>query len=308
MNGRPDLSVQIGKLLLKNPVMPGSGTFGYAVEFAPHIELNRLGAIMVKCVTLKPRLGSYPHRLAESPSGSVCTIGLQNVGLERFVKEKLPFLRELEPPLFVNIGAQSVEEFAELTSRLNEAEGIDALEINISCPNVKKGGMQFGVDPDSTYQVVQAIRQETDLTVVTKLTPNVTDVTVIAKAAVSAGTDAISLINSPLAMVIDIEKRRSRLGRNLTGGISGPAIRPIAVRMVWQVAQAVSVPVIGAGGITCAEDALQFIIAGASAVQIGAYNLIDPTCLIKTIDGIEAYLIRKKMDRLRDLVKSLEVS
>lgn len=308
MNGRPDLSVQIGKLSLKNPVMPASGTFGYVVEFGPYIELNKLGAIMVKCVTLKPRLGSYPHRLAESPSGSVCTIGLQNVGLERFVKEKLPLLRELEPPLFVNIGAQSVEEFAELSSRLNEAEGIDALEINISCPNVKKGGMEFGVDPDSTYQVVQTIRQETDLTIVTKLTPSVTDITLIAKAAVAAGTDAISLINSPLAMVIDIEKRRSRLGRNLTGGISGPAIRPIAVRMVWQVAQAVSVPVIGAGGITCAEDALQFIIAGASAVQIGVYNLIDPTCLIKTIDGIEAYLRRKKMNRLRNLIKSLEVS
>ncbi len=308
MNGRPDLSVQIGKLSLKNPVMPASGTFGYAVEMVPYIDVNRLGAIMVKCVTLKPRLGSLPHRLAESPSGSVCTIGLQNVGFERFVKEKMPFLRELEPPLFVNIGAQSVEEFGELTARLNKVEGIDALEINISCPNVKKGGMQFGVDPDSTYQVVKAIRQETDLTLVTKLTPNVTDVAVIAKAAVSAETDAISLINSPLAMVIDIEKRRSRLGRNLTGGISGPAIRPIAVRMVWQVAQAVSVPVIGAGGITCAEDALQFIIAGASAVQIGAYNLIDPTCLITTIDGIEAYLIRKKIGRLRDLIKSLEVS
>jgi dihydroorotate dehydrogenase (NAD+) catalytic subunit len=307
MNGRPDLSVQIGKLSLKNPVMPASGTFGYAVECAPYIDLNRLGAIMVKCVTLKPRLGSYPHRLAETPSGSVCTIGLQNVGLERFVKEKMPFLRKLEPPLFVNIGAQSVDEFAELTSRLDEIEGIGALEINISCPNVKKGGMQFGVDPDSTYQVVKAIRQETDLTLVTKLTPNVTDVSVIAKAAVSAGTDAISLINSPLAMVIDIEKRRSRLGRNLTGGISGPAVRPIAVRMVWQVAQAVSVPIIGVGGITCAEDALQFIIAGASAVQIGAYNLVDPTCLIKTIDGIEAYMVRKKIRRLQDLIKSLEV-
>jgi len=307
MNGRPDLSVHIGKVSLRNPVMPAAGTFGYAIEFAPFIDLNRLGAILVKSVTLKPRLGSYPHRLVESPSGTVCTIGLQNVGLQRFIEEKMPFLRQLEPPLIVNIAAQSVEEFGELASRLDKVEGIHALEINVSCPNEKKGGMQFGIDPELTYQVVKAIRKETDLTLITKLTPNVTDVTVIAKAAVSGGADALSLISGSLAMVVDIEKRRSRLGRNLTGGLSGPAIRPIAVRMVWQVAQVVSVPIIGVGGITCAEEALEFIIAGATAIQIGTYNLVDPTSLIKTIDGIEGYLVRKKIRSVRDLIKTLKI-
>lgn len=306
MNGRPDLSVHIGKVSLRNPVMPAAGTFGYAIEFAPFIDLNRLGAILVKSVTLKPRLGSYPHRLAESPSGTVCTIGLQNVGLQRFIEEKMPLLRQLEPPLIVSIAAQSVEEFGELASRLHKVKGIHALEINVSCPNDKKGGMQFGIDPELTYQVVKAIRKETDLTLIAKLTPNVTDVTVIAKAAVSGGANALSLISGSLAMVVDIEKRRSRLGRNLTGGLSGPAIRPIAVRMVWQVAQVVSVPIIGVGGITCAEEALEFIIAGATAIQIGTYNLVDPTGLIKTIDGIEGYLVRKKIRSVRDLIKTLK--
>lgn len=306
MNGRPDLSVHIGKVSLRNPVMPAAGTFGYAIEFAPFIDLNRLGAILVKSVTLKPRLGSYPHRLVESPSGTVCTIGLQNVGLQRFIEEKMPLLRQLEPPLIVSIAAQSVEEFGELASRLHKVKGIHALEINVSCPNDKKGGMQFGIDPELTYQVVKAIRKETDLTLIAKLTPNVTDVTVIAKAAVSGGANALSLISGSLAMVVDIEKRRSRLGRNLTGGLSGPAIRPIAVRMVWQVAQVVSVPIIGVGGITCAEEALEFIIAGATAIQIGTYNLVDPTGLIKTIDGIEGYLVRKKIRSVRDLIKTLK--
>jgi dihydroorotate dehydrogenase (NAD+) catalytic subunit len=308
MSGSPDLSVQIGKLTLKNPVMPASGTFGYAVELSPFVDLDRLGAIVVKCITLKPRVGSYPHRLAEVASGSVCTIGLQNVGVDRFIKEKMPFLRGLQPPLIVNIGAQSAEEFARLAALLSKVEGVHGLEINISCPNVQKGGLQFGTDPESTYQVVKAIRQETDCTLITKLSPNVTDVTLIAASAVSAGSDALTLINAPLAMTIDIEKRRSRLGRNLTGGLTGPAIKPIAVRMVWQVAQAVAVPIIGVGGITSAEDALEFIIAGASAVQIGTYNLVDPTSLVKTIDGIEAYLVRKGIDRVRELIKSLETS
>ena len=306
MNGMPDLSVQIGKLSLKNPVMPASGTFGYAIEYEPFIDLNSLGAIIVKCITPKPRIGSYPHRLAETSSGSVCTIGLQNVGVDRFIEEKMPYLRQLAPPLIINIGATTTEEFAQLASRLTHVEGIDALEVNISCPNVKKGGIQFGVDPDATYQVIRAIRQETDLTLITKLTPNVTDITLLAKAAISAGTDALSLINGPLAMAIDIETRRSKLGRNITGGLTGPAIKPIAVRMVWQVAQVVNVPVIGVGGITCAEDALEFMIAGASAVQIGTFNFVDPTILLKTIEGIKAYMIRHKMRGLKDLIKSFE--
>ena len=308
MKNAYDLTTTIGKLILQNPVMPASGTFGYAMEYAPFLDLNRLGAIIVKCITLKPRMGSYPHRLAEVASGTVCTIGLQNVGVDRFIEEKMPYLRQLKPPIIVNIGAQMVEEFAELASRLNKVEGIGALEVNVSCPNVKKGGMHFGTDPEATFQAIKAIRQETDLTVITKLTPNVTDITEFAKAAVSAGTDAISLINAPLAMTVDIETRKPKLGKNITGGLTGPAVKPIAVRMVWQVAQAVDVPIIGVGGITCAEDALEFIIAGASAVQIGTYNLVDPTSLVKTIDGIEAYMVRKKIRRLRDLIKSLEVS
>ena len=308
MKNAYDLTTTIGKLILQNPVMPASGTFGYAMEYAPFLDLNRLGAIIVKCITLKPRMGSYPHRLAEVASGTVCTIGLQNVGVDRFIEEKMPYLRQLKPPIIVNIGAQMVEEFAELASRLNKVEGIGALEVNVSCPNVKKGGMHFGTDPEATFQAIKAIRQETDLTVITKLTPNVTDITEFAKAAVSAGTDAISLINAPLAMTVDIETRKPKLGKNITGGLTGPAVKPIAVRMVWQVAQAVDVPIIGVGGIACAEDALEFIIAGASAVQIGTYNLVDPTSLVKTIDGIEAYMVRKKIRRLRDLIKSLEVS
>jgi dihydroorotate dehydrogenase (NAD+) catalytic subunit len=287
--------------------MPASGTFGYAIEYAPFIDLNSLGAIVVKCITLKPRMGSYPHRLAEVPSGTVSTIGLQNVGVDRFIEEKMPYLRQLKPPIIVNIGAQTVEEFAELASRLNKVEGIGALEVNVSCPNVKKGGMHFGTDPDVTYQAIKAIRQEADLTVITKLTPNVTDITEFAKAAVSAGTDAISLINAPLAMAIDIETRKPKLGKNITGGLTGPALKPIGVRMVWQVAQAVDLPIIGIGGITCAEDALEYVIAGASAVQIGTYNLIDPTSLLKTIEGIKAYMVRKKIKQFKDLIKSLEV-
>ena len=303
-----DLTTTIGGITLQNPVMPASGTFGYAVEYAPFIDLNRLGAIVVKCITPKPRMGSHPHRLAEVPSGTVCTVGLQNVGIDRFIEEKMPFLRTLDPPIIVNIGAQTVEEFAGLASRLDGVEGIAALEVNVSCPNVKKGGMQFGTDPDATYQAVKAIRDSTKLTVITKLTPNVTDIREFAKAAVSAGADALSLINAPLAMAIDIETRKPRLGKNITGGLTGPAVRPIAVRMVWQVAQAVDVPVIGVGGITCAEDALEFIIAGASAVQIGSYNLVDPTSLVSTIEGIEAYMVRKKVHRFRDLVRCLEAS
>lgn len=308
MNREPDLSVRIGKLTLQNPVMPASGTFGYAAEYGPFIDLNRLGAIVVKCITPKPRMGSYPHRLAEVPSGTVCTIGLQNVGIDRFVEEKMPYLRQLKPPIIVNIGAQTVEEFAGLAFRLDKVEGIAALEVNVSCPNVKKGGMHFGTDPDGTYQAIKAIRESTSLTVITKLTPNVTDITEFARAAVSAGTDALSLINAPLAMAIDIETRKPKLGKNVTGGLTGPAVKPIAVRMVWQVANAVDVPIIGVGGITCAEDALEFIIAGASAIQIGSYNLVDPSSLIKTIEGIRAYMLRKKINRFRDLIKSLAVS
>jgi len=302
-----ELTTTIGKLALQNAVMPASGTFGYAIEYAPFIDLNSLGAIVVKCITLKPRMGSYPHRLAEVPSGTVSTIGLQNVGVDRFIEEKMPYLRQLKPPIIVNIGGQTVEEFAEVASRLDRVEGVGALEVNVSCPNVKKGGMHFGTDPDATYQVIKAIRQETDLTVITKLTPNVTDITEFAKAAVSAGTDALSLINAPLAMAIDIETRKPKLGKNITGGLTGPALKPIGVRMVWQVAKAVRVPIIGIGGITCAEDALEYVIAGASAVQIGTYNLIDPTSLVKTIEGIKAYMVRKKITHFKNLVKSLEL-
>jgi dihydroorotate dehydrogenase (NAD+) catalytic subunit len=302
-----DLTTSVGKLTLQNPVMPASGTFGYAIEFAPFIDLNSLGAIIVKCITLKPLMGNYPHRLAEVASGTVFSIGLQNVGVDRFIKEKMPFLRQLRPPIIVNIGGETVEQFAKLAHRLSTVDGIVALEVNVSCPNVKKGGMRFGVDPEATYQAVKAVRQETDLTIITKLTPNVTDIAVLATAAVSGGADALSLINAPSAMAIDIETRKPKLGSNVAGGLTGPAIKPIAIRMVWQVAQAVNVSIIGAGGISGAEDALEFIIAGASAVQIGTYNLVDPTILTKTAEGIKAYMVRKEIKRFKDLIKSLEI-
>jgi len=305
-NDTVDLSVTLGKIRLKNPVMPASGTFGYGSEFADFVNLEDLGAIIVKCITLKPRLGSFQNRLAEIPCGSLCSIGLQNVGVDRFIKEKLPYLRQFRTPVIVNVGGGSIEEFAKVTEILNKVEGIVGIEINISCPNVKRGGMHFGVDPDATFGVVKSVRNATDLTVIAKLTPNVSDITVFAKACEEAGADAISLINGLVGMAIDINTRKSKLGENLTGGVTGPCLKPIALRMVWQVAQNVNIPVIGVGGITGAGDALEFLIAGATAIEIGTYNLIDPRVTIKTIEGIRKYLMEKRINSLSDIIGSFE--
>lgn len=303
-----DLSVTIGKIRLKNPVMPASGTFGYGEEFADFLDLNDLGAVIVKGTGLKPRMGSFQHRLVEIPGGSLCTIGLQGVGVDRFIKDKLPYLRQFSTPVIVNIIGDSIDDFARVAEILNKAEGVAGLEINISCPNVEKGGMHFGVDPDATFQVVKAVRNNTDLTVIAKLTPTVTDITIFAKVCVEAGADAISLINGQIGMAIDIKTRRSRLGKNLTGGVTGPFLKPIALRLVWQVTQVVNIPVIGIGGITGAEDALEFFIAGATAIEIGTYNLVDPQVTIKTIEGIKKYLIDNGINSINDIIGSMVLS
>jgi dihydroorotate dehydrogenase (NAD+) catalytic subunit len=279
---------------MKNPVMTASGTFGYGSEFTRFFDLNALGAIIVKTVTMQRRQGNPPPRIVETPGGMLNSIGLQNVGIDGFLRDKLPFLRSLRTPLLVNIAGKSVEEFAGLAKRLSDAEGVAGIELNISCPNVA-GGLDFGTDPRLTYEVVRAVRQTTSLPVIPKLSPNVTDITVIARAAADAGADALSLINTILGMAIDLRRRKPKLP-GATGGLSGPAIRPIALRMVWEVAQAVTLPIIGIGGIMTGDDAVEFLLAGASAVQVGTANFLDPSAPLKVLAGIESYLARHGFD------------
>jgi dihydroorotate dehydrogenase (NAD+) catalytic subunit len=307
MNGSPDLSVRVGKLVLKNPVMPASGTFGYGKEYEPFFDLNRLGAIIVKTITLKPRMGSLPHRSTEVPSGFLATIGLQNVGLERFIKEKLPYFETIETPLIVSIGGETVEEYIQLAENLNHWKRVDALEVNISCPNVKKGGMHFGLDPEVTRELVTGVRNATHKTVIVKLSPMVSDIRIFAGISQECGADAVSLINGLTGLAIDIKTRRSKLGRNVTGGLVGPAIKPFALYLVRQVYQTIDIPVIGIGGISSAQDAIEYLIAGASAIQIGTYNFVDPVITMKVIDGIRTYLIQNRMETVRYLVGSLEI-
>lgn len=299
---RADLRVKIAGIPLKNPVMTASGTFGYGNEFTPFFDLNALGAIIVKTVTMHPRPGNAPPRIAETPGGMLNSIGLQNVGIDGFLKQKLPFLRTLATPLLVNVAGKSVEEFADLAKRLSDAEGVAGVELNISCPNVA-GGLDFGTDPRLTYEVVRSVRQATSLPIIPKLSPNVTDVTVIARAAADAGADALSLINTIVGMVIDLRSRRPKLP-GATGGLSGPAIRPIAVRMVWEVVQAVKIPIIGIGGIMTGNDAVEFLLAGATAVQVGTANFLDPLAPVKVLAGIETYLTRHKFDAVTQLIGS----
>ena len=299
------MRTDIGGIVLKNPVMTASGTFGYAREFERMVDLNRLGAIIVKGLSLKPSPGNQPPRIAETACGMLNTIGLENVGIQAFVADKLPFLESLSTPVFINIYGQSIPEYAELAGRINDLEGISGMEVNISCPNVKAGGMAFGVDPAATASVVEAVRHRTSKLVIVKLSPNVTDITEIARSAESAGADALSLINTITGMAIDIDTRRSKLA-NITGGLSGPAIKPVAVRMVWQVAQAVKLPVIGIGGIMTARDALEFFIAGASAIEIGTANFVNPRATMDILEGIEAYLLQNNIDKLSEIVGTLE--
>lgn len=304
--GLPDLSVRIGRLSLKNPVMPAAGTFGYGEEYASFLDLNRLGAIVVKTLTLRPRTGSFPHRSTETPSGWLASIGLQNVGIDRFFEEKLPYFDTIQAPLIVSLGGETIEEYVELAHRVSPKKRIDAIELNASCPNVKRGGIQFGTDPVAMKELVSAVRHATDKTLIIKLSPMVNDIQILAELSQQNGADAISLINSPIGLAIDVETRRPKLGRNITGGLSGPAVKPLALYLVHQAYRAVHIPIIGIGGISTPEDAIEFFIAGASAIQIGTYNFIDPAITVRTIEGIEAYMTRRNIDKLSSLTGSLE--
>lgn len=303
----PDLAVQLGPLRLKNPVMSASGTFGYGEEYSSFFDLSRLGAIVVKGISLKPRAGNPPPRLVETSAGMINAIGLENVGAERFLSVKLPFLHNLGVPVIVNIFGNTIEEYGELAARLDGAPGIAALEINVSCPNVKQGGMVFGADPAMTSRVVEAVRGATGLPVITKLTPNVTSISEIAKAAQDAGSDIISCINTVAAMSVDIFSRRPRLA-NVLGGLSGPAVKPIALRCVYEVTRAVQCPVIGIGGITNATDALEFLLIGAGAVQVGTANFINPVAAVEIIDGIERFLKVEGITGIKSYIGRLDTS
>ena len=298
---KPDLKVDIGKLTLKNPVMTASGTFGYGKEFDEFVDLNRLGAIIVKGISMEPSMGNPPPRIVETSCGMLNAIGLENIGIKAFVKNKLPFLRKNSTPVLVNIYGKNIEEYAQLAAFIDDIEGITGIELNISCPNVKSGGIAFGVEPKSTFQVVKAVRERTEKPLMVKLSPNVTDITVIAKAAEEGGADSLSLINTITGMAIDSKTGRSRLA-NITGGLSGPAIKPVALRMVWQTVQSVNIPVIGIGGIMTAEDALEFLIAGASAVQVGTANFINPGATMDIINGIESFLKEKELQKISDII------
>ncbi|HEX6324127.1 MAG TPA: dihydroorotate dehydrogenase [Vicinamibacterales bacterium] len=297
----PDLRVKIGSLTLANPVIAASGCFGYGVEYAPAIDLASLGGVAVKGLFLEERDGHAPPRIVETPSGMLNAIGLQGIGVHRFVREKMPELRRLRATVIVNICGSTLDEYVEVARVLSDAEGVGALELNISCPNIKEGGIQFGCSLGGTHDVVSAVRKVTRLPVIPKLTPNVTDPSSFARAAEDAGADAISLVNTFLAMAIDVETRLPKL-TNVMGGLSGPAIRPIAVRMVYECRQVVKIPIIGMGGIASADDALEFMIAGANAVQIGTANFTQPFLWTGVIDGIAAYLTRHGMASAADLV------
>lgn len=303
--GLTDLSVKIGKVKFQNPVLVASGTFGYGEEYAQLIDLDRLGGVITKSITLNPREGNPPPRTCETPSGMLNAIGLANVGVSRFVKEKLPFLKKLETKIIVNVAGSTPEEYVKVVKRLNRVKGIHMLEINISCPNVKQGGMQFGATEESAYQIVKTIRENTSYPLMVKLSPNVTDITKIALAVQEAGCNAISLINTLVGMAIDSETKKPLLA-NITGGLSGPAVKPVALAMVWEIAQKVKVPIVGIGGIMDTQDALEFILAGASMIQIGTANFVDPRASIKIIDGLKEYCEENKMKKLKELVGKLK--
>ncbi len=305
MTQQPDLRVRIGGQTLKNPVMTASGTFGYGREFDPLLDLNRLGGIVTKGLSLGPTKGNPPPRIAETPCGMLNAIGLENVGVDAFLQDKLPFLRTLDTAVFVNIYGKTVEEYTALAERVDGVAGIAGVEVNISCPNVKSGGIAFGVDPLAAYHLVRAVRERTAHLLIVKLSPNVTDITEIARSVIDAGADALSLINTITGMSIDIHTRRSRIA-NITGGLSGPAIRPVALRMVWQVAQITDLPVIGIGGILTAEDALEFLIAGATAVQVGTANFVNPRATMEIIDGITGFMIENNLSDLSGVIGSLK--
>src|SRR6478736_3989501 len=301
-----DLSVQLGALHLKNPIVAASGCFGYGVEYQHAVDLSSLGGVAVKGLFLAEREGHPPPRIVETPAGMLNAIGLQGIGVHRFVAEKLPELRRLGATTIVNICGSTLDEYCEVARVLSDHEGVGAIELNISCPNIKEGGIQFGCSLPGTFDVVSGVRKVTKLPVIPKLTPNVTDVASFARASEEAGADAVSLVNTFLAMAIDVETRTPKLS-NVMGGLSGPAIRPIAVRMVWECFQAVKLPIIGMGGIATVEDALEFILAGAAAVQVGTANFVDPLIWGKLIRGLEDYLRRHRVPRVADLIGRIEL-
>jgi dihydroorotate dehydrogenase (NAD+) catalytic subunit len=298
---RPDLAVEFAGIRLKNPVLTASGTFGYGEEYKGIVDLNEIGGVIVKGVSLKAIAGNPPPRIWETPSGMLNAIGLENPGVDVFLREKLPYLRQFDTAVIVNIFGYSLEEYVAVTERLDGASGIAALEVNISCPNVKAGGIVFGTNVKASFELLSALRRATKLPLIAKLSPNVTDITEFALAAADAGCDGLSLINTLLGMAIDVRSRTPRLA-NRTGGLSGPAIRPVAVRMVWQAARAVRLPIIGMGGILTAEDALEFILAGASAVAVGTANFIYPRATVDVVKGMEAFLAQEGIGTVRELI------
>jgi dihydroorotate dehydrogenase (NAD+) catalytic subunit len=300
------LSTKIGSLELKNPVMTASGTFGYGTEYADFMDISRLGAIIVKGTTLAPRQGNPYPRMAETPSGMLNAVGLQNKGVDYFVDHIYPEVQKIGTAIIVNVSGSCIDDYVQTASIINTLDDIPAIELNISCPNVKQGGMAFGVNPESAAQVVSAVRKAYDKTLIVKLSPNVTDITEIARAVEGAGADSVSLINTMLGMAIDAEKRRPILS-TVTGGMSGPAVKPVALRMVWQTAKAVQIPVIGLGGICSATDAIEFLLAGASAIQIGTANFIDPSISEKVVDGIADYLERHGFSSVQEIIGALQV-
>lgn len=297
----PDLSIRIGKMRLKNPVMVASGTFGFGVEYEDFFDLSHLGAIIPKGISLTPMMGNPPPRIFETEGGIINSIGLQNPGFQHFIKDKLPFLRNVRTHIIINLFGNTQKEYVALARQFDQVPGISALELNISCPNVKQGGIVFCTDPNMTYRLVREVRKATKLTLIVKLSPNVTDITLAAKSSEEGGADAISLVNTFKAMAINIHSRKPELG-NIIGGLSGPAIKPIALRMVWEVSEAIKIPIIGIGGIMTAADAIEFILVGASAIQIGTANLIRPRIAVEVIEGIKQYLTKNKINSIQKLI------
>ncbi len=303
---KPDLSVDFAGIKFKNPVLTASGTFGYGEEFAEFVDLNKLGGVIVKGISLKAIKGNPPPRIWETPSGMLNAIGLENPGVDVFLGEKLPYLRKFDTAVIVNVFGYSPEEYVGVVERIEGAAGVSGIEVNISCPNVKAGGMAFGTDLKATFELLSAVRRVTRLPLIAKLSPNVTDITEFARTARDAGCDGLSLINTLLGMAIDVRCRRPRLA-NCTGGLSGPAIRPVAVRMVWQVSQAVKIPIIGMGGIVTGEDALEFILAGASAVAVGTSNFVNPRATLDVLAGMERVMLEQGAGDIRGLVGKVNV-
>jgi len=305
MGLKVDLSVSLGSLKLKNPVLAASGCFGFGDEYSSLVDLNLLGGVITKAVSLNPTPGNLPPRVVETPCGMLNSIGLANTGLRGFLSEKLSFLKSLTVPVIVNIAGERIGEYVEVVKGLDKEEGIDGYEINISCPNVEKGGMEFSSDPKVAFQLVSSLRKVTSKPLIVKLSPNLGNIISVAKAVQEAGADALSLINTLIGMVIDVKARKPVLARG-TGGLSGPAIKPVALALVWKVAQAVEIPVVGVGGIFTSEDALEFILAGATAVQVGTANFVDPQTMPKIIAGLREYCVQEKIGKLSDLIGGLE--